>query len=608
MRLQQVDLATETALAERGAQPTQVAAQDRRDVRVDGDGAGALVLTPLATDVARRRDEDLGRVLAQIRRGSLFVRRIAVAVQKIYRERLVAALADLREQRLERGFAERLDDRAVAAHALVDLVDVAARNQRRRITEVEVVGLRSRTAPHLIDVAEAARREQRAARAFALQERVQMCRRAVHEQLDGSEVLGDLGDCRDDAGVEVRRCRRDLRDLHRPVAGIDRDEIGERPADVYRNPITASSAHTLSLFGYWILDTILMRVNRQSAGSAHGGAKTRGALMSERSPLILSLPVFGPAGGGIRARAIPGRARGSRRHGATSGRKRPGPGDFDHRVHIGIAARARLLGSQGDRRPDAGAQRKRLDRRLEPDLHDTRHRAQRHLLEQQPVDQCVRRRSAAAVQPDALDAALRSRAGRSAQGAPGHAVRTQHHRRRDQPDQRQAVAGNQRLRAARLRSLRSRRDRGGDRRSPDRHAERPPRRHRRSTSPTAGSTNAFNGETIGDKEQYAARAQLAWEPSDRADVSVRLSWGSDESDNQLREHVGSYSAPFSLIRRVPQRSRAGGTRATASTSSAISIRRRIGAPSRTAVSTVTSATRTPGRGVLRSATTSTRSP
>ena len=59
-------------------------------------------------------------------------------------------------------------------------------------------------------------------------------------------------------------------------------------------------------------------------------------------------------------------------------------------------------------------------------------------------------------------------------------------------------------------------------------------------------TNAFTGETIGDKEQYAARAQLAWEPSERADVLLRLNWGSDESDNQLREHVGSYAAPFSF--------------------------------------------------------------
>jgi iron complex outermembrane receptor protein len=59
-------------------------------------------------------------------------------------------------------------------------------------------------------------------------------------------------------------------------------------------------------------------------------------------------------------------------------------------------------------------------------------------------------------------------------------------------------------------------------------------------------TNAFTGQTIGDKEQYAARAQLAWEPSERTDVLLRLNWGSDESDNQLREHVGSYSAPFSF--------------------------------------------------------------
>jgi iron complex outermembrane recepter protein len=58
--------------------------------------------------------------------------------------------------------------------------------------------------------------------------------------------------------------------------------------------------------------------------------------------------------------------------------------------------------------------------------------------------------------------------------------------------------------------------------------------------------NAVTGEKIGDRDQTSARAQLSWEPDERTSALLRLDWATDRSDNQLREHVGSYAAPFSL--------------------------------------------------------------
>lgn len=57
-------------------------------------------------------------------------------------------------------------------------------------------------------------------------------------------------------------------------------------------------------------------------------------------------------------------------------------------------------------------------------------------------------------------------------------------------------------------------------------------------------TNALTGEEVGDIDRSAVRAQVLWTPSDRLDVLVKGSLFKDNSDLQLREHVGSYAAPF----------------------------------------------------------------
>lgn len=57
-------------------------------------------------------------------------------------------------------------------------------------------------------------------------------------------------------------------------------------------------------------------------------------------------------------------------------------------------------------------------------------------------------------------------------------------------------------------------------------------------------TNALTGEKVGDIDRNAVRAQVLWTPTDRLDILVKGSLFKDDSDLQLREHVGSYAAPF----------------------------------------------------------------
>lgn len=59
-------------------------------------------------------------------------------------------------------------------------------------------------------------------------------------------------------------------------------------------------------------------------------------------------------------------------------------------------------------------------------------------------------------------------------------------------------------------------------------------------------TNTLTGETIGDKDRTAVRAQLAFEPSQTFDALAKVSFLEEESDQQLRQHVGFLDQPFSF--------------------------------------------------------------
>ncbi|MEX1147910.1 MAG: TonB-dependent receptor, partial [Sphingomonadales bacterium] len=58
-------------------------------------------------------------------------------------------------------------------------------------------------------------------------------------------------------------------------------------------------------------------------------------------------------------------------------------------------------------------------------------------------------------------------------------------------------------------------------------------------------TNAVTGEKVGDQDKKAVRAQILWEPSNSFDVLVRGNLYKENSDQQLREHLGFADGAFS---------------------------------------------------------------
>ena len=124
----------------------------------------------------------------------------------------------------------------MAIDPLAHLEAVAARHEGRRLARDQVVHVGAVAAADLEDVAEAARGHERGTGTRALGERVDDDGRAVHELLDRGRLDLACGDHVEHALGEVARGRRDLGDAHLAAHCVDRDEVGERAADVGRDP------------------------------------------------------------------------------------------------------------------------------------------------------------------------------------------------------------------------------------------------------------------------------------------------------------------------------------------------------------------------------------
>jgi hypothetical protein len=107
-------------------------------------------------------------------------------VQERDGHRLDAAGAHLVGQLADLARDERPLDRAIGQHALVELEPPAAPHQRARHLEVDVVQIVAVLAADLDRITEAARRDQRRARAAPLDQRVGHQGRAVDHLLDAA--------------------------------------------------------------------------------------------------------------------------------------------------------------------------------------------------------------------------------------------------------------------------------------------------------------------------------------------------------------------------------------------------------------------------------------
>ena len=187
-RLHDQEVAAEARVAEMRLHLGEIGLHARADIGVGRGGRGALVLAVLLAELVRGGDEQLREFLLHDLLRADLVRRVAVGVQEQDGDRLHAGRDRLARDPAHLLLVERDQHRALRVHPLHDLEAHVAVDQRRVLLEEQVVGLRPVDAADLVDVAEALRGQQRAARALALQDGVDGDRGAVQEQPRGVEA------------------------------------------------------------------------------------------------------------------------------------------------------------------------------------------------------------------------------------------------------------------------------------------------------------------------------------------------------------------------------------------------------------------------------------
>ena len=159
--------------ARRLLQALQIRREDRADVGADGRGAGALELLDLGQHLARR-DRPARRQArrAGARRGCASCSGLRKLNSSETATASTRAAFSAAISGVDLGLGQRRDDRAVGADALGDLEAAVARNERRRRVLEQVVEVGAGRAAQLQHVAEAARGDERGARALLLEDGV----------------------------------------------------------------------------------------------------------------------------------------------------------------------------------------------------------------------------------------------------------------------------------------------------------------------------------------------------------------------------------------------------------------------------------------------------
>ena len=233
-----MDGLAKSELAHLPRQPPQIARHERLHVGVGNRRGGALVLARLGAGLARQRHAharaDLGQDLPDPR----LVCGIGVGVDQRHGHRLHVELGDAARDGPHRGFVQRPPHGAVHVHALRHREAQLARHQRPGLDDVDVVLVEAALVRDLDHVAEAVSRNERGARALALDDGVGGERGAVHEHADVAERQARLrqraAGALDDGHLRLPRRRQQLGDVPAPAA--EQHDVGERPADVDSQP------------------------------------------------------------------------------------------------------------------------------------------------------------------------------------------------------------------------------------------------------------------------------------------------------------------------------------------------------------------------------------
>ena len=211
----------------------EVAADDRRQRRIDRGGRDPLVLPDLGEDLGRRAHGHVRERRPEGRGEATLVLGVRVRMEQSHRDGVHVEHPHGRHDPRDLVLGQR-DEHAVRAVALTRLDDTFARDDGRRVVHVEAVEIRPPLAAELEQVAEALRRHECRPRPRALQQRVRADGHAVREPRDGGRGPVRGAQCgpdrRDHADALVVGGRRHLSGGD-GAAGYHHG-VGEGPADV----------------------------------------------------------------------------------------------------------------------------------------------------------------------------------------------------------------------------------------------------------------------------------------------------------------------------------------------------------------------------------------
>ena len=240
-RMHQAERTRKTSRGKFAFEVRKVAVHQRLHIGVGAGCHRARVLAQLGDHVGRKRDEQVGKLLADQRAHRLLVRRIGVGMQEADRDRLDSVIHEPAHRRAHRIGIEPCDHAAVAIDALADLQPVPARHERFREAEEKIVDVVTLLGAHFEAVAETLRGQQSEPRAAPLDDRIGDQRGAVHDLADVAERDAGLPDQLAEALERGNRrvLRRGQALVERDAAAVMEHEVREGAADVEADPCHA---------------------------------------------------------------------------------------------------------------------------------------------------------------------------------------------------------------------------------------------------------------------------------------------------------------------------------------------------------------------------------
>lgn len=166
----------------------EVAVDQGLHIGVGDRGGRALIFADLRTYRGRHRHGDAGHFLTEDRGGAALMLGIGVRVQEGDRHALDLQLTQFWRECTDSSFVQREADGAVRIDALGHGKAQAARCQRLRLVDAEIVLVIAALGADIEHVAKAVGRDQRCPGAAALDDRVGRQRRAVNEDVDVADM------------------------------------------------------------------------------------------------------------------------------------------------------------------------------------------------------------------------------------------------------------------------------------------------------------------------------------------------------------------------------------------------------------------------------------